>query len=115
MANSYDEKKRVINCESAERCGSCAYAGMKYDNELKVKQNYIDKLFKEVCPVDEITGMYRPVYYRNKVHAVVGEDKNGNIITGTYEQNSHVIVPVSECLLEDSQCSNLTLPTKRIV
>ena len=107
MANSYDEKKRVINCESAERCGSCAYAGMKYDNELKVKQNYIDKLFKEVCPVDEITGMYRPVYYRNKVHAVVGEDKNGNIITGTYEQNSHVIVPVSECLLEDSQCSRI--------
>ena len=107
MANSYDEKKRVINCESAERCGSCAYAGMKYDNELKVKQNYIDKLFKGVCPIDEITGMYRPVYYRNKVHAVVGEDKNGNIITGTYEQSSHVIVPVSECLLEDSQCSRI--------
>jgi len=107
MANSYDEKKRVINCESAAKCGSCAYAGMKYDNELKVKQNYIDKLFKGVCPVDEITGMYRPVYYRNKVHAVVGEDKNGNIITGTYEQNSHVIVPVSECLLEDSQCSRI--------
>ena len=81
MANSYDEKKRVINCESAAKCGSCAYAGMKYDNELKVKQNYIDKLFKGVCPVDEITGMYRPVHYRNKVHAVVGEDKNGNIIT----------------------------------
>lgn len=75
MANVYDEKKRVINCESADRCGSCAYAGMKYDNELKVKQNYIDKLFKGVCPVDEITGMYRPVHYRNKVHAVVGEDK----------------------------------------
>ena len=107
MANSYDEKKRVINCESAAKCGSCAYAGMKYDNELKVKQNYIDKLFKGVCPVDEITGMYRPVHYRNKVHAVVGEDKNGNIITGTYEQNSHVIVPVSECLLEDSQCSRI--------
>ena len=51
MANVYDEKKRVINCESADRCGSCAYAGMKYDNELKVKQNYIDKLFKGVCPV----------------------------------------------------------------
>ena len=107
MANVYDEKKRVINCESASRCGSCAYAGMKYDNELKVKQNYVNDLFNGLCTVDKITGMYRPVYYRNKVHAVVGEDKNGNIITGTYEQNSHVIVPVSECLLEDNQCSRI--------
>ena len=85
-SNIYDEKKRVINCESAEKCGSCAYAGMKYDNELKIKQGYVDKLFKDICPVDKITGMYRPVHYRNKVHAVVGEDKNGNIITGTYEE-----------------------------
>ena len=106
-SNLYDEKKRVINCESAEKCGSCAYAGMKYDNELKIKQGYVDKLFKDICPVDKITGMYRPVHYRNKVHAVVGEDKNGNIITGTYEENSHNIVPVSDCLLEDSQCSSI--------
>ena len=93
--------------ESAEKCGSCAYAGMKYDNELKIKQGYVDKLFKDICPVDKITGMYRPVHYRNKVHAVVGEDKNGNIITGTYEENSHNIVPVSDCLLEDSHCSSI--------
>ena len=106
-SNIYDEKKRVINCESAEKCGSCAYAGMKYDNELKIKQGYVDKLFKDISPVDKITGMYRPVHYRNKVHAVVGEDKNGNIITGTYEENSHNIVPVSDCLLEDSQCSSI--------
>ena len=106
-SNIYDEKKRVINCESAEKCGSCAYAGMKYDNELKIKQGYVDKLFKDICPVDKITGMYRPVHYRNKVHAVVGEDKNGNIITGTYEENSHNIVPVSDCLLEDSHCSSI--------
>lgn len=106
-SNIYDEKKRVINCESAEKCGSCAYAGLKYDNELKIKQGYVDKLFKDICPVDKITGMYRPVHYRNKVHAVVGEDKNGNIITGTYEENSHNIVPVSDCLLEDSHCSSI--------
>ena len=47
-SNIYDEKKRVINCESAEKCGSCAYAGMKYDNELKIKQGYVDKLFKDI-------------------------------------------------------------------
>ena len=52
-SNIYDEKKRVINCESAEKCGSCAYAGMKYDNELKIKQGYVDKLFKDICPVDK--------------------------------------------------------------
>lgn len=115
MANFYDEQKKCINCESADKCGSCAYAGMKYDNELKIKKDYVDKLFKGVCPVKDITGMYRPIHYRNKVHAVVGEDKKGNIITGTYEENSHIIVPVSECLLEDAQCGKIIATLRDLI
>ena len=60
MTNRYDEKERRIHCAFSEKCGGCDYAGMKYDNELAVKQKYIEELFGEYIKVDDIVGMYRP-------------------------------------------------------
>lgn len=105
--NSYDEINKVINCAFSGECGSCAYAGMKYDNELKIKQRYMDELFEGICKVSPIVGMFRPAHYRNKVHAIVGTNKDGKIITGTYKENSHDIVNVSNCLIEDKQCTEI--------
>ena len=48
-----------------------------------------------------IIGMKDPYHYRNKVHGVVGTDRHGNGFTGIYEEKSHRIVRVEECLLED--------------
>lgn len=62
MTNRYDEKERRIHCAFSEKCGGCDYAGMKYDNELAVKQKYIEELFGEYVKVDDIVGMYRPIY-----------------------------------------------------
>lgn len=111
---SYDEKNKTINCCYSLKCGSCVYSGMKYENELKVKQDYVSKLFKGVCNVDDIVGMYRPIYYRNKVHAAVGQDKNGNIITGSYQENSHKIVDTGECLIEDKVCKDIIITLKQL-
>lgn len=111
---SYDERNKTINCCYSLKCGSCVYSGMKYENELKVKQDYVSKLFKGVCNVDDIVGMYRPIYYRNKVHAAVGQDKNGNIITGSYQENSHKIVDTGECLIEDKVCKDIIITLKQL-
>ncbi|MDO5382166.1 MAG: 23S rRNA (uracil(1939)-C(5))-methyltransferase RlmD [Eubacteriales bacterium] len=111
---SYDEKNKTINCCHSLKCGSCVYSGMKYENELKVKQDYVSKLFKGVCNVEDIVGMYRPIYYRNKVHAAVGQDKNGNIITGSYQENSHKIVDTGECLIEDKVCKDIIITLKQL-
>ena len=54
MTNRYDEKERRIHCAFSEKCGGCDYAGMKYDNELAVKQKYIEELFGEYVNVDDI-------------------------------------------------------------
>ena len=115
MTNSYDEKERRIHCAFSEKCGGCDYAGMKYDNELAVKQKYIEELFGEYVKVDDIVGMYRPIYYRNKVHAVVGLDDSRNVIAGTYEENSHRIVDTSDCMIEDSQCTDIIKDIKGLI
>ena len=62
MTNRYDEKERRIHCAFSEKCGGCDYAGMKYDNELAVKQKYIEELFGEYVKADDIVGMYRPIH-----------------------------------------------------
>lgn len=115
MTNRYDEKERRIHCAFSEKCGGCDYAGMKYDNELAVKQKYIEELFGEYVKVDDIVGMYRPIYYRNKVHAVVGLDDSRNVIAGTYEENSHRIVDTSDCMIEDSQCTDIIKDIKGLI
>lgn len=42
--------------------------------------------------------MEQPLFYRNKVHAVFGEDQKHHPI---YEERTHRIVPVDSCLIEN--------------
>lgn len=80
----------------------CPY-GQKYSESLEYKQKMIEKLIRPFCKVNKIIGMDEPYFYRNKVHAVVGGDRKGNIYAGTYEAGSHKIVPIDKCLLDNEK------------
>ena len=86
------EKKQI--CSAAKKCGGCQYQGVAYQEQLKKKQKMEEELFKKFCKVEPIIGMKNPCNYRNKVQSVFGRDRKGNIISGTYEANSHRIVSV---------------------
>lgn len=51
--------------------------------------------------------MEHPFHYRNKVHAVFDRDNRGNVIAGIYEKNSHRVVPVERCLIEDEKAGEI--------
>ena len=51
--------------------------------------------------------MKDPFHYRNKVHAVFDRDKKGNIISGIYEENTHHVVPVEKCLIENQKADEI--------
>ena len=93
----------TVPCPVEKQCGGCQYLRMPYEEQLKLKQEKIQKLLKPFGKVYEITGADDPYHYRNKVHAVFGRTKNGQIISGTYQQNTHRIVPVDECLIENEK------------
>ena len=59
------------------------------------------KIPGQICPVHAITGMKDPLHYRNKVHAVFTHKRDGEIISGIYEEGTHNVVKVDECLLEN--------------
>jgi len=94
-------------CSVAKKCGGCQYQGIAYQEQLKKKQKMEEELLKKFCKVEKIIGMKEPYYYRNKVHRTFGRDRKGNTISGTYQEGTHNIVPVEECLIEEQKCQEI--------
>lgn len=88
-------------CPYHKKCGGCEYSGIPYEEQLQKKEKRVAKLLREFGKVEPIVGMSYPYYYRNKVHAVYAQKKNGQVICGTYEKDSHRVVDIESCLLED--------------
>lgn len=93
--------KNIITCPHAKKCGGCQYQGMDYTAQLKKKQKEMNKLLKDFGKPEPIIGMKDPLHYRNKVHAVFGRTRKGEIVSGTYEAGTHKIVNIDECMIED--------------
>lgn len=99
--------KTEKKCNVVKKCGGCQYQGMDYQEQLEKKQRREESLLNPFCRVSPIIGMEDPYYYRNKVHAVFDRDRRGNVISGTYEANSHRVVPVEHCLIEDQKSQEI--------
>ena len=88
-------------CPVQKKCGGCQLLEVPYGEQLRQKQQQVEKLIRPYCKVERIIGMEEPLHYRNKVHAVFGHRKDGTVISGTYQGGTHFIVPVDECMIED--------------
>ena len=96
-----NNKNTTTTCPYAKKCGGCQYQGMDYAAQLKKKQKEMNKLLKDFDKPEQIIGMKDPLHYRNKVHAVFGRTRRGEIVSGTYETGTHKIVNIDECMIED--------------
>ena len=114
MSGKYIEEDKTITCSVSNDCGGCCYTKVPYDKTLSLKQKHVTELFRGVAECEKITGMYRPVCYRNKVHAAVGTNRDGRIITGTYKEGTHKIIPVDGCMIEDAQSENILKELRRL-
>lgn len=92
------------SCHYVKKCGACHIGDRTYEEELAEKKRQIEQFVKKYCPVKDMAGMYYPYHYRNKVHAVFGRKKD-EVVAGTYEEGTHRIIPIKNCLIEDAQAS----------
>lgn len=89
-----------MKCPIYKQCGSCQYIHQDYNKQLIQKHQQMQELFKDFhVLVNPVHGMDNPFAYRNKV--IVAFDQNYNY--GLYEESSHKIVPMKQCLLHDQQ------------
>ncbi len=87
-------------CKVFGTCGGCAYQSIDYDEEIKIKEEGIKRLFKDVCtgefkvnPVLSIKG------YRNKMEYTFGDmEKGGPLMLGLHSKGRfYEITPTLEC------------------
>lgn len=93
-------------CQYAQKCGGCQYQGVEYQKQLELKQTKMVELFKPQ-PVLPIIGMEDPTNYRHKVFATFSTDKNRKVTCGIYEENSHRVVPIEDCLIQSEKANQI--------
>lgn len=105
---------RVL-CPVAKRCGGCQWIGMDYGEQLREKEKQVRKILAPYCKLEGIVGMEQPLFYRNKVHAVFGEDQKHRAISGIYEERTHRIVPVDSCLIENQKADAIIVSIRELL
>jgi len=102
-------------CPVSKKCGGCKWIDKEYAVQLKEKEKWVKELLAPFCKLEPIMGMEKPTHYRNKVHAVFGEDRKHNIISGIYEEGTHKIVPVDSCLIENEKADAIIVSIRELL
>lgn len=109
-----EEKKKKV-CPVSAKCGGCQWINRSYEEQLQAKGTIFRKLMEPYCKPEPIIPMEEPTHYRCKVHAVFGEDRKHNVISGIYEEQSHRIVPVDSCLIENKKADEIIVSIRGLL
>ncbi len=90
-----------------QRCGGCPLLALSYEEQLRQKQELSNRFLAPFCKPAPILGMETPFHYRNKAIATVAPGPGGKPVCGIYESRTHRVVPVRDCLLQDSRINEV--------
>lgn len=86
-------------CKYFGSCGGCALQHLSYEAQLKLKRQTVEETLKKVgglnVKVNEVIPSPKNFRYRNKLSFPVRASK-----IGLYEENSHNVVDIDDCLLQ---------------
>lgn len=106
-------------CKVCTSCGGCQYQQIAYKSQLEYKTKRVKEALLRIggikIPVLPCIGMDEPYYYRNKIQMPYGKDRKGNVVYGFFKENSHEIIPVKECAIEDKRAAPILWDTKELV
>lgn len=106
---------RNSSCPVYKKCGGCQLQNLSYPEQLKFKQNKVERLLKNFCKVELIIGMENPYHYRNKVQAAFYTDKRGKIISGVYQSGTHHVVGIDSCQTEDVIADKIIVAVRKLL
>ena len=99
------------DCKEYTKCGGCNLRHIDYKYTLKIKkaivENCIYKQLGREVKVEDVIGMDKPLFYRNKLQYPVGLDKDNKPVMGVYSSRTHNIVPVSNCHIQNEKCNKI--------
>ena len=97
-------------CPFQKECGGCQFMHMNYSYEIKQKTAFLQDLFKGIkgIPPIDVVPNFECYHYRNKSQMTYKLSKTKKVVCGFYEEYSHRIIPVTDCMLQ-SQVSNTVI------
>ena len=105
--------------DDAQQDGVTPLGHLKYEAQLKFKQNQIQQLLKKAHLDDQIKvlstlGMKNPIHYRNKAQVPVRKI-NGKLEVGFYRKGSHHFVPMKDFTIQDQRIDEILQATLAIL
>ena len=105
-------------CPYYEACGGCQLQHLSYQEQLRMKKMRVAEVLRRMGDyngkVDDIIASEKPLQYRNKVQFPFGKDERGNLIAGLYQQGSHRIIDIDECLIENTEADQIVRLVKKL-
>lgn len=92
-------------CPVYSLCGGCTMQHMTYDEQLRLKRQFVQDAFERIGGISDIQvkpviGMENPWRYRNKGSFPFGKE-NGCTVFGFYATRSHRLIPFTDCPIQN--------------
>ena len=115
-----EKSKDRVNppCSYYKDCGGCNLQHMNYLSQLTFKKQQVINAYKKVAKLNvdvlDTIGMDVPYAYRNKVQLPVSSDKKKTIL-GFYKENTHDVVSIDKCLLQDDISNDIVIRIRKML
>lgn len=108
-------KKNI--CPLMGKCGGCQLLHLPYDKTIEYKKQYVLECFKKEgikASINKVITANNYFKYRNKM--IIGFKLQDNkIVSGFYEENSHKIIDLDECLMHSDLQNEIAKYIKQLV
>jgi len=108
-------------CEIYDSCGGCQIMHLHYDKQLEFKEDLLRQALKKFAPagyenyeIRPTIGMQEPLYYRAKLQFQTRKYKD-EVKAGLYAQNSHYLVSLKNCLVQDKVTQQIINKVARLL
>ena len=113
-------KERIQpKCKICTSCGGCQYQQLDYKAQLKYKTKRVKEALSRIAHVKQevlpCIGAEHPYNYRNKIQVPFVKDRNGVVKFGFYKENTHIIMPIKECAIENKKAAPILWDIKLLL
>jgi 23S rRNA (uracil1939-C5)-methyltransferase len=104
------------SCIVADKCGGCQWQSVSYDQQIAAKYQQVVEALERIGglanpPVRPVLPS-DPLAYRNKVTYPLRRSPDGVVQAGYYQKNSHRLVNLNQCPVQDARLNPLLAEVK---
>jgi 23S rRNA (uracil1939-C5)-methyltransferase len=120
LIETYEESPYRVEapCPIYKECGGCQLQHLSYEGQLLAKEKQVRDVLTRIGKLEDVKvhpvlGMKDPWRYRNKAQVPIGEQEGG-LIGGFYQQRTHQIIDMKECLIQQEKNDEVVQKVKEI-